>query len=69
MFEPKATASHLDSTLVRCLRTLLSVVARELPLCWRRLTVRACSNRGARGICGDPMKARELYLTGADRRH
>src|SRR5215212_4016657 len=41
------SGNPISAARARCLNTLLSMVARGLPLSWPRLTTPACCNRGA----------------------
>src|SRR5437660_10562135 len=52
------------AALARCLNTLLSVAARGLPLCWPRLTTRACCNRGAHAESPVTLRRRASYTNG-----
>ena len=52
------------AALARCLNTLSSVAARELPLCWPRLTTRACCNRGAHAESPVILRRHANYMNG-----
>src|ERR1700738_4677263 len=52
------------AALARCLNTLLSVAARELPLCWPRPTTRACCNRGAHAESPAILPRRASFMNG-----
>ena len=52
------------AALARCFNTLLSVAAREPPLCWPRLTTRACCNRGAQTESPVIVRRRANYMNG-----